>query len=1080
MTLERLGQIDLALVGPHFFQQDLAKRVSEAPSFSQGFGRSAAVILIQGSVTGPEKSLARDVTIIGTTPEFWEFFPDAGEPQKLAGQTIVNAELATELGLQPGERIVASVEKASAIPREGLLGERDEVLWRLPVNVDAMIPTSGVGRFGLYATQRLPKNLFVPIERLARIIDQPGRANALFFEAKSTAAMQSPDLAQRCLDEAVTLADYGLEVPISSKFGYVALQSRRLILEPVVAGAAKRIAGELQIPSEPILTYLANRIAVGKQEIPYSVVTALPPSSPPPLGPLPTEPPDVSLGSGEILLNQWSIDQLQAKLGDTVTLDYYEVADDGSLVTTSHNFRLTGAVAMEGIAIDRDYAPTYPGISDADNFADWDPPFPVDLRKVKKVDEDYWDDYRTAPKGFVSLAQGQELWHSRFGNLTSLRFAPKAGETPSELQASIAKALREALQPADLGLSVEAVKFKDLAASSGSTDFGGLFIAFSFFLIVSAAFLVGLLFRLSVEQRASQIGLLLAVGVPLRRTRWIWLAEGLMLSLLGGVLGLGGAILYAKSMLWALTNWWREAVGTPFVSFHWSRNSLAIGLLASILLAMVAITWGVGRLRRARVPQLLLPGFSFAITSGPKRAWLSIPLAGICLVAGLGLTLLPRLAGADPVVSFFSAAALLLIGALAALSAYLRQETGRILRGQGALGLARLGMRNATRYPTRGVLSAGLIASATFVVVAVGMMRHGHSDGLPKFESGNGGFALIAESDVPIYRSLSNSEARYDLNLSEKADELLADSVVYNFRRRPGEDASCLNIYQPTNPTILGAPEPFLKRGGFLFANSMATDDEQRANPWLLLSQAQEDDAIPAIGDANTLQWILKVGVGNVLEVPGPDGKPVKLRMVAALSGSIFQSELVISEKNFQRLFPANSGSSLFLIGCQAAKARELGLLLEKDLSGYGLDATLTSERLATFRAVENTYMATFQTLGGLGVLLGTVGLGAVVARNVLERRGELGLLRALGLRKVAVGWLVLAETAWLLVAGLGIGTFTALVAVFPQLFQMSSFESTLPLALLLLGILVTGLLSGVLGVVLAMRLPIIPSLRAE
>ena len=64
-----------------------------------------------------------------------------------------------------------------------------------------------------------------------------------------------------------------------------------------------------------------------------------------------------------------------------------------------------------------------------------------------------------------------------------------------------------------------------------------------------------------------------------------------------------------------------------------------------------------------------------------------------------------------------------------------------------------------------------------------------------------------------------------------------------------------------------------------------------------------------------------------------------------------------------------------------------------------GADAMPTAERLAEFHTVENTYLSTFQTLGGLGLLIGTVGLAAVVLRNVLERRRELALLRAVGYR---------------------------------------------------------------------------------
>ena len=59
-------------------------------------------------------------------------------------------------------------------------------------------------------------------------------------------------------------------------------------------------------------------------------------------------------------------------------------------------------------------APTYPGITDSPTLDDWDPPFPVDLRRIRKVDERYREKYRTTPKAFVALQTGQQLWQTRY------------------------------------------------------------------------------------------------------------------------------------------------------------------------------------------------------------------------------------------------------------------------------------------------------------------------------------------------------------------------------------------------------------------------------------------------------------------------------------------------------------------------------------------------------------------------------------------------------------------------------------------------------------------------------------------
>src|SRR5690606_41386733 len=100
------------------------------------------------------------------------------------------------------------------------------------------------------------------------------------------------------------------------------------------------------------------------------------------------------------------------------------------------------------------------------------------------------------------------------------------------------------------------------------------------------------------------------------------------------------------------------------------------------------------------------------------------------------------------------------------------------------------------------------------------------------------------------------------------------------------------------------------------------------------------------------------------------------------------------------------------------------------------------AERLADFLAVQNTYLSTFQTLGGLGLLLGTLGLGTVMLRNVLERRGELALLRAVGFRRGQVTSMVLVENAFLLLWGLSAGAISPLMAMSPH---RSSISPALP-----------------------------------
>jgi ABC-type antimicrobial peptide transport system permease subunit len=201
---------------------------------------------------------------------------------------------------------------------------------------------------------------------------------------------------------------------------------------------------------------------------------------------------------------------------------------------------------------------------------------------------------------------------------------------------------------------------------------------------------------------------------------------------------------------------------------------------------------------------------------------------------------------------------------------------------------------------------------------------------------------------------------------------------------------------------------------------------------------------------------------------------------VAALSDSIFQSELLISERNFLRLFPDEEGYRFFLIDAEPALSSDVARSLEDRLSDFGFDVTSTNERLASFHRVENTYLSTFQALGGLGLILGTLGLAAVLMRNALERRKELALLRAVGYDRSDFRFMVLAENASLLISGLMTGTVCALLAIAPAFVSRGGHLPFGNIVLLLMVVLVTGFLASLIATRAALRSPLLSALRSE
>jgi ABC-type lipoprotein release transport system permease subunit len=899
----------------------------------------------------------------------------------------------------------------------------------------------------------------VSLSFLQRELEQQGRVNTILVSRRqqSIAAL---------LKNKATLEDLGLKLRVINDQQSISVESAGKIINEHIATAVAQAAHSLSLGTVPVLSYLANSINDGDRSTPYSLVTAVGDETFAKLA----KPSAAASKNPPIILNDWTARDLNAKPGDTVSLDYYVWHENGRLETKRADFELTAVVPIAGFAADRELVPEYPGITESENLSDWDPPFPIDLDRVRKQDEDYWHENRATPKAFIPLSAGQNLWGTRFGKLTSIRV-----EATPESMNSFGERLREAIDPALMGVQVVPVRDQSLAASRGATDFGEYFLYFSFFL---ALMLTTLFFKLGIEQRAREVGTLQAIGFSDAGIRRLFLAEGTLLAIIGSLLGLIGAVAYAAFLMYGLRTWWVGAVGTTALTLHVSWVWMVVGALGGVAAAVVCIFVTLRRLGRSSTRSLLAGSLEDVSRKGAKtqrKAFLGgfaplreIFFAFVLTLAGLFLLIAGAVQAIPRVAAFFGGGVILLIAGVLYLSSWLKRSKRPPIQGVGWWTVARLGFRNATYRPGRTVLCIALIAAAAFIIVAVDSFRRSGVSAADR-KSGTGGFPLLAESLLPVVHDLNTPAGREALNLSND------DATFVSLRVRPGDDTSCLNLYQPRNPKIVAPPESFIQDNRFTFQSSLGSE----ANPWLLLDRQFDNGVVPVIGDANSLTYVLHVKVGDELVVDHSNG-PLRLLIVGALSDSVFQSELLMSEKNFLRLFPAEEGYRMFLIDVPNDEASQAATVLEDRLSDFGFDVVSTAERLANFHRVENTYLSTFQMLGGLGLMLGTFGMAAVLLRNVFERRKELALLRAVGYNSSHFATMVITENVLMLVSGLAVGFVCALLAIAPVLFERGGRLPNTSLGLLLLAVLLAGAIASLVGTLAALRSPLLPSLRAE
>ncbi len=174
------------------------------------------------------------------------------------------------------------------------------------------------------------------------------------------------------------------------------------------------------------------------------------------------------------------------------------------------------------------------------------------------------------------------------------------------------------------------------------------------------------------------------------------------------------------------------------------------------------------------------------------------------------------------------------------------------------------------------------------------------------------------------------------------------------------------------------------------------------------------------------------------------------------------------------------SGYRYFLTDAATTDGKQVASSLEEQFSDEGLDLTSTDRLLTELLAVQNTYLSTFQSLGGLGLLLGTLGLAAVQVRNVVQRRRELALMRATGFRTAQLSALVIREHGLLLFGGLLVGTAAALVVVLPHLIFGGASIPYVSLLSTLALVVVVGIVSAVFAQRSLRNTPLLSALRDD
>ena len=137
-------------------------------------------------------------------------------------------------------------------------------------------------------------------------------------------------------------------------------------------------------------------------------------------------------------------------------------------------------------------------------------------------------------------------------------------------------------------------------------------------------------------------------------------------------------------------------------------------------------------------------------------------------------------------------------------------------------------------------------------------------------------------------------------------------------------------------------------------------------------------------------------------------------------SASVFFSSIVVNRSTLMTAFPGAEAQVWYLKLESGADSREYARTVESALvqaSAESLDKLLDDRRTA-----QAGFLLLFQGFMGLGLIIGIAALGVVAFRAVVERRQQIGMLRAIGYQRSMVALSFLFESGFIALSGILLG----------------------------------------------------------
>jgi len=627
------------------------------------------------------------------------------------------------------------------------------------------------------------------------------------------------------------------------------------------------------------------------------------------------------------------------------------------------------------------------------------------------------------------------------GKLDAINVVTAPGASKAAVQKAIARALPSG---AEVVTGQTVANESTSSVNQALSFFSTALLVFAFISLFVGAFTIYNTFSIIVGQRTRELALLRIVGASRRQVFGSVLAEAAITGLVSSVIGLGLGVLAALGLQALLKGF---GVTLPPGSLVFEPRTVLVGLAVGVGVTVVS---AIGPARGAvRIPPVVaLDDRQSAASASLRRRFVwgtVLALAGAVLL-GIGL--------AKPAIQLVGIGAAGLFIGVATLSPAVARPLSSVIGRPlpRLLGVAgKLGRENSMRSPRRTAQTAAALMVGLALVSAM---------------------AVFGASLSKSATSSADQAISADLIVTPTGSGELSNSVPATASAVPGVTASSA-VYQ----------------GRFEFQNTLTSvtgvSTDHLADTVILRMTAGTPAAL-AQGELlidSTTAASKHLSVGGQVRARFARTGPAVLRIGGIYQANALIGSYLVSAAFFLAHFPPQPPGALLIRTNGAA----VDNAVTKALAPYqNLQVQTRAQFEQSQVSAVNQLLGLVYALLGLAVIIALIGIVNTLMLSVFERTREIGLLRAVGMRRRQVRAMVRSEAVILAIFGaiVGIVIGTALgLAFVASLRHQGITETVVPVSSLLIFLV----LSALLGLVAASwparraaRLDVLAAIAAE